>query len=256
MEVDHEPILKQGDYLRDGGLVVWMGNNDLDLVCGSGKVRRRYLDFLGCQIDLQYRDHLHRYNRVLKARNLLLKDRAQRNAEIAAYTELLITHGDYIRKTRRELVVLLGPETLKSQCSVSGRKELVTMDYVSGSGDDFSVSLDMTYERERRVGQTVVGPHRDELRLMINGMEASDFASEGQQRTLALALKLAQGQLLRDKAGKTPIYLVDDIFGELDTVRKNALMAALPSDAQKLITTTGIDWMKDDFEVIQVSELV
>ena len=252
MKVDGELIPRQTDYLSLGGLVVWMGNDDLELVRGSGRVRRRYLDFIGCQLDPAYRDHLNRYNRVLKARNLLLRDRALRESEIAAYTELLIKHGEFISASRRKLVAMLNPEAVKAHHQVSACDERIAMKYVCGSGDDLATSLTMTAERERRVSQTVVGPHRDELHLTINGMAAADFASEGQQRTMALSLKLAQGELLYMQTGKMPVYLLDDIFGELDPARRNALMNALPVKAQKLITTTHIDWMVDEFEVIQM----
>ncbi|WP_178933946.1 DNA replication/repair protein RecF [Oceaniferula marina] len=255
MKVDDEVVGKQGDYLAGGGLVVWMGNDDLDLVRGSGRVRRRYLDFLGCQLDPVYRDHFNRYQRVLKARNLLLKDRVLREPEIAAYTDLLIRHGSFLTKARRELVGLLLPEVVHSQLEVSGNDERVGLEYVAGAGDDMVKSLEMTHERERRLGQTVAGPHRDEVRLTVNGMAAADFASEGQQRTLALSLKLAQGALLEKQAGRMPVYLLDDIFGELDADRRNALMQALPDGAQKLITTTNIDWMQDELDVIEVSSL-
>ena len=254
MKVDDESIARQGDYLRMGGLVVWMGNDDLELVRGTGRVRRRYLDFLGCQLDPAYRDHLHRYSRVLQARNILLKDRVLREPEIAAYDELLLKHGDYLSTSRQSLVGMLEPEATTSQRLVSACDERVGMEYVPGSGDDLATSLEMTRERERRVGQTVVGPHRDDIRFSINGMAAADFASEGQQRTMALALKLAQGELLQKQAGRMPVYLLDDIFGELDPGRRNALMAALPAAAQKLITTTHIDWMEDDFEVIAMED--
>ena len=253
MKVDDELIPRQTDYLSLGGLVVWMGNDDLELVRGSGRVRRRYLDFIGCQLDPAYRDHLNRYNRVLKARNLLLRDRTLRESEIAAYTELLMKHGAFISASRRKLVEMLNPEAVKAQHQVSACDERIAMKYVCGSGDDLATSLEMTAERERRVGQTVVGPHRDEIDLTINGMAAADFASEGQQRTMALSLKLAQGELLYRQTGKMPVYLLDDIFGELDPARRNALMNALPVKAQKLITTTHIDWMEDEFEVIQMN---
>ncbi len=255
MKCEGEPVAKHNDYLSNGGLVVWMGNDDLDLVRGSAKVRRRYLDFLGCQLDPLYRDHLARYTRVLKSRNLLLKDRIVRDPEVAAYTELLLTHGHFITQARGELVKLLSPEVSASQAKVSGCDERVSIEYVSGSGDSFSDELEKSYERERRIGQTVVGPHRDELKLAINGMASADFASEGQQRTMALALKLAQGELLQKRAGKMPVYLLDDIFGELDPQRRNALMAALPGSAQKLITTTHIDWMKEEFPVIDIAKI-
>lgn len=255
MKLDGELVVKQGDYLRASGLVVWMGNDDLELVRGASRVRRRYLDFLGCQLDSAYRDHLNRYNRVLKARNILLKDRVLREAEIAAYTGLLVKHGDFLTEARRKLVGMLEPQAASSQREVSACDERVAMEYIAGSGDDLTVSLAMTRERERRVGQTVAGPHRDEVRLTINGMAAADFASEGQQRTMALSLKLAQGELLQKEAQRMPVYLLDDIFGELDTNRRNALMAALPKAAQKLITTTNIDWMQDEFSVIRMADL-
>ncbi|MCP5536699.1 MAG: DNA replication/repair protein RecF [Akkermansiaceae bacterium] len=255
MKLDGEVVIKQGDYLRSGGLIVWMGNDDLDLVRGSSRGRQRYLDFLGCQLDPNYRDHLNRYHRVLKARNILLKDRVLREAEIAAYTELLVKHGDFLTTARRQLVGRLEPEAVCSQHRISACDERVGMEYCAGSGDDLVKSLEMTHERERRVGQTVAGPHRDEVRLTINGMAAADFASEGQQRTMALSLKLAQGELLQKEARRMPVYLLDDIFGELDPGRRNALMAALPKQAQKLITTTNIDWMEDDFTVIEMSNL-
>ncbi len=255
MKVDDEAVQRQSDYLRGGGLVVWMGNDDLQLVRGSGSVRRRYLDFLGCQLDPDYRDNLHRYARVLKARNILLKDRVVREDELAAYTELLVRHGEFLTNARRELVLSLEPQTSESQSAVSACDERVGMEYVAGSGDDLTTSLEMTRERERRQGQTVAGPHRDDIRLTINGMAANEFASEGQQRTMALSLKLAQGELLHRQAGKMPVYLLDDIFGELDTERRNALMNALPGEAQKLITTTNIDWMTDEFSVIKMEEL-
>ena len=255
MNVDGEAVSRQGEYLRAGGLVVWMGNDDLDLVRGAGRVRRRYLDFLGCQLDPQYRDHMNRYQRVLKMRNLLLKDRLPREREIAAYSELLVQHGEFLTAARRGLVEMLLPEVAASQVLVSACQERVGLEYVSGAGDDLVTSLEMTREREQRLGQTVAGPHRDEIKLTINGMAAADFASEGQQRTLALSLKLAQGALLQKRAGKMPIYLLYDIFGELDPERRNALMGALPEQAQKLITTTHVDWMEDGLELIEIERL-
>ena len=100
-------------------------------------------------------------------------------------------------------------------------------------------------ERETRLRQAVVGPHRDELDLRIHGMPAADFASEGQQRTLALALKLAQGETLASARGSLPVYLIDDVFGELDPGRRNAVLHALPAAAQKWITTTHLGWLEE-----------
>ena len=199
-------------------------------------------------MDGPYRQGLRRYRRVLKARNILLKDGRQNDAEINAYGELLVQYGDLLGSVRSQLVNDLLDRVAAAQVAISGRDEKLTLEYVSGSGGDMRQALETTYESERRQRQTVAGPHRDELKIMINGMSALDYGSEGQQRTVALAMKLAQGELLREKGGKFPIYLLDDIFGELDSSRRNALMAYLPEDAQRLITTTNLDWLNDSGE--------
>ncbi len=245
--VDGEELGTQSEYLQSSGLVVWMGNEDLELVRGSGGVRRHYLDFLCSQINPTYRSALARYRRVLKARNLLLKDGAKRDQEINAYGELLIEYGDLLGSVRERMVADLLPKTAEAQVTISGKSEQLGLEYISGSSGDMRTALDASYESERRQRQTIAGPHRDEVKITINGMPAIDYASEGQQRTIALALKLAQGEALREQGSKTPIFLLDDIFGELDSKRRNALMTALPADAQKLITTTNVDWLQDEF---------
>lgn len=246
MQVDGEVQNTQTEYFQNSGLVVWMGNEDVDLVKGSGGVRRHYLDFLCSQISGGYRVALSRYRRVLKARNILLKEGGNRDQELNAYGELLIEYGDLLGSVRAQVVADLLPKAAEAQRAISGVDEELNMEYISGSGGDMRRALQTTYESERRQRQTLAGPHRDEVRLFINGMSASEYGSEGQQRTMALALKLAQGEILHERGGKFPIYLLDDIFGELDSSRRNALMEYLPKDAQKLITTTNMDWLSDD----------
>jgi len=180
---------------------------------------------------------------------LLLKDGGNRDKEIAAYSELLIEYGDLLGAFREQVVEELMPRAAAIQIAISGKDEALAMVYQSGSGGDMRRALETTYESERRQRQTLAGPHRDELKLTINGMAANDFASEGQQRTLALALKLAQGEILHERGGKRPLYLLDDIFGELDSARRNALMEHLPKEAQKLITTTNVDWLSEGLEL-------
>ena len=245
MKADEEIRPGRTRYLEDGGLVVWMGNEDLELVRGPGEGRRRYLDFLGAQIDPAYRRSWSRYRRALRAKNLLLKESRPRDAEILSYEEILVEHGTILMAARASLIAELAPLAAEAQRAVSGRDEPLTLNYLPASGPDLRESLLQARERETRLRQAVVGPHRDELDLRIHGMPAADFASEGQQRTLALALKLAQGKLLERRGGKLPIYLMDDIFGELDPGRRNALMNHLPPLAQKWITTTHLDWLKE-----------
>jgi DNA replication and repair protein RecF len=245
LKVDQEIRASQTRYLEDGGLVVWMGNEDLELVRGPGEGRRRYLDFLGAQIDPAYRRSWSRYRRALRAKNLLLKESRPRDAEILSYEEILVEHGSVLMEARARLIEELAPLAAEAQRAVSGKDEPLTLNYLPASGPDLRESMLQAREREARLRQAVVGPHRDELDLRIHGMPAADFASEGQQRTLALALKLAQGKLLERRGGKLPIYLMDDIFGELDPGRRNALMNHLPPLAQKWITTTHLDWMRE-----------
>jgi DNA replication and repair protein RecF len=253
LKVDEEIRPSQNRYLDDGGLVVWMGNEDLELVRGPGEGRRRYLDFLGAQIDPGYRRSWTRYRRALKAKNLLLKEGRPRDAEILSYEEVMVEHGTVLMETRARLIEGLGPLAAAAQQAVSGKDEPLSLRYLPASGPDLRDSMLQAKERETRMRQAVVGPHRDELDLRLHGMPAADFASEGQQRTLALALKLAQGKLLEQSGGKLPIYLMDDIFGELDPGRRNALMNHLPPLAQKWITTTHLDWLRETPELESIA---
>ena len=245
LKADEETRPSQSAYLADGGLVVWMGNEDLELIRGPGEGRRRYLDFLGAQMDPGYRRSWSRYRRALRAKNLLLKEGRPRDAEILSYEEILVEHGTVLMDSRARLVAGLAPLAAEAQRAVSGRDEPLTLHYLPASGPDLRESILLARERETRLRQSVVGPHRDELDLRLHGLPAADFASEGQQRTLALALKLAQGKLLEARGGKTPLYLMDDIFGELDPGRRNALMQHLPPLAQKWITTTHLGWLQE-----------
>lgn len=249
LKTEEETHFSQGRYLAEGGLIVWMGNEDLELIRGSGEVRRRYLDFLGAQVDPHYRRSWSRYRRALKAKNLLLKEGRPRAAEILSYEEILVEHGTHLMEARAKLIAELSPHASQAQNAISGKDEPLTLHYLPASGPDLRESILQAREREIRLRQTVVGPHRDDLDLRLHGMPAGEFASEGQQRTLALSLKLAQGKLLEQHAGKLPIYLMDDIFGELDPTRRNALMNHLPPLAQKWITTTHLDWLKETPEL-------
>lgn len=254
--VDGEERGGKSAYLKDGGLVVWMGNEDLELIRGPGEGRRRYLDFIGAQIDLRYRRAWSRYRRALQSKNLLLKEGRPRDAEIVSYEEIMIENGAVLMEVRARLAEELSPLAAAAQKTISGRDEALALQYLPASGPDLRESMLQARERETRMRQAVVGPHRDDLALRVAGMPAADFASEGQQRTIALALKLAQGSLLQTHGGRTPIYLMDDIFGELDPARRNALMAHLPANAQKWITTTHLDWLNETPALQDIARLV
>ena len=256
LKVDGEERQSQGEYLADGGLVVWMGNEDRELVTGPAEGRRRYLDFMASQIVPGYRRALGRYRKALQERNALLRDGRGRGREMDSFTHLLIEHGREVTAGREAIVQSLEKPVTWAQGAVGGSQEAVGLHYKAASGDDFEASLAMVQEKEQRQGMTLVGPHRDEVQLSLGGLKAADFGSEGQQRTLALALKLGQGELLREQGGKTPVYLLDDIFGELDKERRERFLASLPKGAQVIVTTTNANWLGEgmDLEVREVSQ--
>jgi DNA replication and repair protein RecF len=247
LALDGEPCRKSGDYLEASGLVVWMGNEDIQLVRGAGDTRRRYLDFAASQLYPDYRPALLAYEKALRSRNFLLKRDASPNwRQIDAYSEVLVRHGEIVMQRRAELVQQLQPWAGEAHTHVGGSREVLTIEYVPGSTPDFAQALAESQPEELRRRVTIVGPHRDDLALVIDSRSAGQFASEGQQRTVALSLKLAQARLLQERRQITPIILVDDIFGELDPGRRNALLSYLPASAQKLITTTHLDWLDAD----------
>ncbi len=231
----------QAEYLRLVR-VVSFANQDLALTRGPAELRRRYVDFVGAQIDARYRPALRAYERALRARNAILKSSHLRPRELAAYTEPLVRAGILLRSMRNDIVRRLAPRAEKSQHRISGGRETLRLEYAPGSEADFAAQLEREREEEARLRLTTVGPHRDDLRILIDGQAAAQFGSEGQQRTVALALKLAQAHVFAEDFAAPPLLLIDDIFGELDATRRNALLAALPNESQKLVTATSLDW--------------
>ncbi len=251
-------ISRGRDYLEHSGLVVWMGNDDLALITGSGGRRRRYLDFQAAQLYPGYRSAVRSYERALRSRNELLKENHRPQwSHIDAYTAVLVEHGNEVMALRRQLVEALDVSVREAQRTIGGDAEDLSLTYAPGSADDFAQTLEESRERDLRRGTTTAGPHRDDVEVAINGRPANRFASEGQQRTIALALKLGQLELLRAQRACLPILLVDDIFGELDPRRRESLTRALPPESQILITTTSLQWLPQssglEFEVFNVA---
>lgn len=238
------------EYLKIG-CAVWFSNGDIALVRGAAEERRRYLDFVATQLDPGYRRHLRNYETALRSRNRLLKMPTTRWREIAAFDEPLIVAGTAITQARSRLIASLEPHAVEAQQAIGGAAgETLSMHYAAGCGDDgedFAANLAANRDEDLRLRQTRVGPHRDELVLELNG-HGSELASEGQQRTLALALRLAQARLIAAQCEALPLLLLDDIFGELDPARRNALLAHLPAGAQQIITTTHLDWAQTNIE--------
>lgn len=242
--LDGVRVEKASDYLKASGLVVWMGSEDRDLVKGGGEGRRRYLDFLGAQASPSYREASRAYERALRSRNALLRGPRPDRRSLDAYGAQLVRHGESIAAYRADLIARLGPLAAAGQRAVSGSGEALELEYRPNAAPGMLASrLAESFDADLRRGATQSGPHRDDLVIRVNGRAAGSFASEGQQRTVALALKLAQFELLRSLGNCLPVLLVDDVFGELDPGRRNALFGALPQGTQTLVTTTHLDWV-------------
>jgi DNA replication and repair protein RecF len=198
--------------------VVYFANSDIGLIRGAGETRRRFLDFVGSQLFKNYREILRSYEKALHSRNFYLKMIPARPREVSAYSKPLLQFGLQLTALRAFLLERLDPHLIESFAAIS--------------------------DRELRLRMTIVGPHRDDFQLFLNAKPADLFASEGQQRTVAIALKLAQAKTLELESQKPPLLLIDDVFGELDPARRNRLFSALPSRGQRLVTTTHLDWLE------------
>ena len=232
------------EYLQIARLV-FFANTDIDLVRGAGEERRRFFDFLGNQLFGDYRNILRSYEKSLRSRNAYLKMMPARPREVAAYTKPLLDFGQQLTELRSSLVQRLEPEAIAAFNVIGDREEQFRLEYHRGSTADFEAALVANAAEETRLRTTVVGPHRDDLLLQLGDQPAALYASEGQQRTMAIALKLGHARVLESAFGRIPLLLLDDIFGELDAGRRNRLFANLPSGAQRIITTTSLAWLNE-----------
>jgi DNA replication and repair protein RecF len=236
-----------GDYLAKGR-IVWFSNQDLSLVNGPSEGRRKLLDSAGLQLGVgqgrfseNYGRELKNYDRALRSRNLLLREGASRR-EVEAYDIPLSESGEKIISARKDLVTALAPLAAESCRAISG--ETLGISYQQGSKIPMMEDLLASREEEVRLRQTRVGPQRDDVTILLNGIPARPFASEGQCRTIALSLKLSVASLLNCENGTPPLLLLDDIFGELDPSRRVALLSSLPRGSQALFSTTDLTGIK------------
>lgn len=235
---------KSSSSYLDVARVVYFANSDIDLIRGAGEARRRFLDFVGSQLFKNYREILRSYEKALHSRNRCLKMIPARPREVNAYSKPLVHFGHQLTALRAFLMERLEPYVIEAFGAVSDRNETSSLRYRPGATADFERALQESAEEESRLRMTLVGPHRDDFQLFLFGQPADLFASEGQQRTAAIAIKLAQAKLFELEFKKPPLLLLDDVFGELDLARRNRLFSALPSRGQRLVTTTHLDWLE------------
>jgi DNA replication and repair protein RecF len=222
---------------------------DLQLIKGTSRVRRRFLDLLLAQTHPPYLPLLQRYAQALRARNAVLKQPSTDRATLASFTPELIKLGQEIGACRRALIPRISPLVQAAYHQVAPQTEEVRLEYQPSVKADFATELAQSQAWERRQRSTVIGPHRDELALLLNDQPAAQFASEGQKRTLAVSLKMAQAEFLTELHGTPPVLLIDDVMGELDARRRAGLMPLLEtahrSRGQVFMTCTEENWPRE-----------
>ncbi|CAI8029868.1 DNA replication and repair protein RecF [Geodia barretti] len=225
----------------------------LVLVKGGPAERRRFLDLLISQIDSTYLKNLQKYRLVLRQRNELLKQIRTTfvdAVQLDVWDKLLIAHGAAIIIKRLEIFHQLKAYAMQNHQKLTGGKENLALTYCStlvGNktkteteiAKDFDVALNASRGADLQRGTTLVGPHRDDFLIELENAEARTYGSQGQQRTIALALKLAELELIRTVTGQDPIVLLDDVTSELDYKRTEYLLNVLQNlSAQTFITAT------------------
>ena len=241
--IDEVPIRKASELFGIAN-VVCFSPEDLSLIKDGPAMRRRFLDLELCQLDRLYLHDLTCYNRVLNQRNRLLRDilyKPSLQDTLSAWDKELTDYGGRIIEARARFIERLGRRTAELHSSLSGGRERLILSYEqSVSAAEFGEKLTAIRAAELRQHISLLGPHRDDIRFMINERDIRKFGSQGQQRTAALSLKLSEIELVRELLDDSPILLLDDVLSELDSKRQNYLLKIL-RDTQNIITCTGLD---------------
>ncbi len=243
--IDGQKIKKAADLL---GLcnVVFFSPEDLGIIKNGPSERRRFVDMELCQLDSVYIYHLNNYNKIINQRNKLLKDMNTYMSPglketLSVWDMQLATYGSRIIERRKLFTEQLNEIILEIHKKLSGGKEELRIQYEPDtSAEDFENKLFLNMDRDIRMKMTSVGPHRDDFSFLINGVDARKYGSQGQQRTAALSLKMAEIELVKKITNDTPVLLLDDVLSELDSNRQQLLLSVM-GDIQTIITCTGLE---------------
>ena len=244
--------------------VVTFSVHDIDLVGGEPTLRRRYLDITISQIDHQYLRSLQRYQRVLWQRNQLLRTIAENKSspeELTFWDKELVEKGSYLTVQREHTVAALDRLAQTIHDELSGEQGKLSLVYfrsidkekgkedsqIQETAEKFVQALNAVRDKEIAQGVSLIGPHRDDLRFLVNEIDAGVYGSRGQQRTVALALKLAEAKFMQNKTGEQPVLLLDDVLSELDVKRRHHLLDSAATHEQVIITTTDLDRFESEF---------
>lgn len=240
--------------------IVFFSPEDLNIIKNGPSERRRFLDSELCQLDKIYLSDLAKYNKILNQRNKLLKDmvfRPDLKETLPIWDAQLIDYGKRIIKRRKSFVNELNEIVFDIHKQISGEKEELVLKYEPNIDDAFfHDELNRAKERDMRFCQTSVGPHRDDMQFSVFDVDIRKYGSQGQQRTSALSLKLAEIELVKRNINETPVLLLDDVLSELDSSRQNYLLNSI-HDIQTIITCTGLDeFIKNRFKIDKIFNVV
>lgn len=241
-------VLKVGELL--GNIhSVFFNPSELKLVQESPEDRRRFMNVSLSQMSKNYFYALVRYNKILSQRNTLLKDPDKDliRDTLPLWDTQLCKEAGKIIKSRNDFLTELSPYAEQKHAELSSGKESLTMKTESGyygSEEDIAYALKedlkLSLERDLRLGFTSLGPHRDDIKFTLNGLDSRVYCSQGQQRTIALSLKLAEAEIFKARFNEYPILILDDVLSELDRSRQRKL-ANLVDGIQTIFTCTHFD---------------
>ncbi len=253
--IDGQKIKKAADLL---GLcnVVFFSPEDLSIIKNGPAERRRFVDMELCQLDNFYLYNLNHYNKIVNQRNVLLKDMYMNPGlrdTLSIWDSQLVSFGSKIIERRKLFVEQLNEIIYDIHKKLSGGKEELVIQYEPDVEiEEFEKKLSYSQERDIRSKMTNVGPHRDDFSFLIGGIDIRKYGSQGQQRTAALSLKLAEIELVKKITKDSPILLLDDVLSELDSNRQNYLLNSI-GDIQTIITCTGLEeFVNNRFEINRV----
>ena len=234
---------------------VLFSSEDLMLLRGAPEDRRKWLDRAISQIYPVYDDRISKYEKIRIQKNNLLKDEKFDNNLLDVYNEQLAIAGSNVIFLRKKYLSEI-EKIAKFKHSNISEQENLNLYYQSTfelgeSIDDilenYKISLNENYNEERRKCQSLIGPHRDDIIFFINDKDSTKFASQGQQRTIVLSLKMAEMDIIKDKIGTSPILLLDDVLAELDDLRQNYLLNSIDNETQTVITSVDTLFFNEKF---------
>lgn len=253
--IDGQKIKKASELL--GILnVVFFSPEDLSIIKNGPSERRRFVDMELCQLDHFYLYNLNHYNKIVNQRNKLLKDlymNPSLKETLNIWDSQLVSFGSKIIERRSGFVEQLNGIINGIHKKLSGGKEDIVIVYEPDiTIEEFEKKLKYSQERDIKMKQTSVGPHRDDFSFIAGDIDIRKFGSQGQQRTAALSLKLSEIELVKKMTKDKPVLLLDDVLSELDSSRQNYLLNSI-GDIQTIITCTGLDeFINNRFEVNKI----